>query len=143
MEAHPLLRANFFEPECICNSEGDIYLMRYVVWRDDADNALFIHVLYRSDEDREMHDHPADFKARIISGSYRELTPDGEQVFGVGDWNIKKAEDLHRLEVIKGPVVTLFYRYPKRRDWGFMLPEGWMSHSKFLEEKYGKGSHAS
>ena len=126
----------FTEPELILNSEGNLYLTRHVLDRDEKDNAIFLNVIHISD-DREMHDHPADFRSRIISGSYREYTPgQNPTIYTPGEWNIKKADQLHRLEILDGPVVTLMYRGPKYREWGFMTDYGWIHHSEFSRRSH-------
>lgn len=56
--------------------------------------------------------------------------------FGPGDVNEKKAAELHRLQIIKGPVVTLVTRGPQVREWGFQTDEGWVHHAPYLKAKF-------
>lgn len=58
------------------------------------------------------------------------------QVFKQGDVNVKKAAQLHKLEVIQGPVVTLVRRGPKVRKWGFQTDQGWVHHEPYIREKF-------
>ena len=51
--------------------------------------------------------------------------------FKPGDVNKKSAADLHRLELVDGPVVTLVRRGPIIRNWGFLTRDGWVSHDTY------------
>ena len=48
--------------------------------------------------------------------------------------NVKRAEDLHVLEIEGGPVWTLFLTRPKQRSWGFAGPFGWLPWRQFDEQ---------
>lgn len=100
------------------------------------------------------NDHPWAFLAIGLSGSYIEETPDPglvehDELGAVthcplpGIWwnrkrrftapfvNVKRATDLHVLDVHDGPVWTLFLTRPKTRSWGFAGPFGWMGWRDF------------
>ena len=49
----------------------------------------------------------------------------------------RTAKFAHRIEIVKGPVRTLFITGPRIRVWGFYPTEGWMSSKDFIE-KYGE-----
>lgn len=125
----------------INGADGSIYLQRWTAeFRENGDR-LIVHRILRSDEDDAFHDHPANFRSLILFGSYREITPDKPpRVYRVGDWNVKLAAEQHRLEVIEGPVITLVWRGPKIREWGFIRDGVWVHHSKFLDKKFGEGN---
>ena len=65
----------------------------------------------------------------ILSGVLREVLEDGERILQPGSFTARDAKELHRLEVVEGPVWTLFITGPKERDWGFMMPDGTWRHS--------------
>ena len=121
---------------------GGPYLTQWKLGKVGPNTWLRVHHIHRSDEDTEFHDHPWDFRSLILRGSYLERTPsdpDGS-AFVPGDWNAKRATDLHRLEVLSGPVITLVWRGPQRRKWGFQGLDGvWMPYEEFLDRKYGVG----
>lgn len=127
----------------IHGKDGSVYLQRWTAeFRENGDR-LIVHRILRSDEDDAFHDHPANFRSLILSGSYREITPDKPpRVYGPGDWNVKLAAEQHRLEVIDGPVITLVWRGPKIREWGFVRGGVWVHNSVFLNKKFGKGNWA-
>lgn len=111
---------------------GDNYLLRWwVIPRNEMFN-LYLHDIRKSDDDRAMHDHPWENTSLLISGSYIEHTPEGIFHRRKGDIITRKAESLHRLEVIPGDrCITLFATGPKVRDWGFACPKGWVSWQDF------------
>lgn len=115
----------------------DLYMRRYYTKWD----ALRFHKIFRSDADRDLHDHPWDFTSTILRGSYAEYTPilvDGRVVgmgqssYHPGDVLVRKAEDLHRLEVISGPVWTAVIVGPTRRKWGYQTEKGWVPWDSYL-----------
>lgn len=124
----------------------ELYMER---WRFFSSNTLGVglrlHHIMRSDNAREVHDHPFDFSSLILRGGYWEWRPietfkrhtgrhriryseDGKlwaRWYGPGSVVHRKAEDLHRLELPKGATTwTLVKRGPIRRAWGFQDNEG-------------------
>lgn len=57
-------------------------------------------------------------------------------VYRAGETNVKKADALHRLTIIDGPVVTLVRCGPKVREWGFQTDEGWEHHASYIARKF-------
>lgn len=123
-------------------------------WRDHGIGAVRVHEIVAGDDSRAFHDHPWAFLAIGLSGSYIEETPDPglvehDELGAVthcplpGIWwnrkrrftapfvNVKRATDLHVLDVHDGPVWTLFLTRPKTRSWGFAGPFGWMGWRDF------------
>jgi hypothetical protein len=124
----------------ITGVSGEPYLER-IFLKDYPDGSKdMLHIIYRSDDDRDMHDHPFNFESRIIRGRYINHMKTGSVTYGEGQTNIMRAEDAHRLEVLDGPVVTLVHRGPKIRDWGFHTIDGWVHHRDYLDKKFGKGN---
>lgn len=140
--------------------EGDKLLPK------DERKKVYLHLIYESDGDRDPHDHPFDFASTIVWGSYREqrylryckvcaicytgdvvecdrcrgkltASPDGTpRTYQEGMVNSLRAHQLHKLEVVKGPVVTLVKRGPKTREWGFQTDDGWIHHLPYIKEKF-------
>lgn len=125
-------------------------------WQDHGLGAFRIHCTVASDDSRAFHDHPWDFASIIVKGAYRELRPlrvvtddhDGaivwcprpdepgrvvDRVYRAPALNVKRAADLHVLDVERGPVWSLFFTRPKTRSWGFAGPFGWIGWRTFDE----------
>lgn len=96
-----------------------------------------LHHILRPDSGRDHHDHPWDFTSRILKGGYMEERP------GIHDESIlhihtrgavirRKAEDLHTIrQVSPGGVWTFVLTGPRRREWGFQTPEGWVHWKQY------------
>ena len=111
-----------------------------------------IHQTLRSDNERHLHDHPFDSTSIILRGCYYEVMPadqsqpceldQSETVTvcrGAGDVVHRTAEDRHRLIVPDGKDVwSLFLIGPKRREWGFHVPEApgkWVIWDGYLRNR--------
>ncbi len=133
---------------------NDVYMERWVL--STRYGALRLHHILRSDGDRDLHDHPFDFWSLLLTNGYTEVAPGGfdnvsprpapsapgkivlgRELPDVSKWwprfsvVRKKAEDLHRLELTAGPVWTLVWSGPVRREWGFQTPDGWIAHDRY------------
>lgn len=166
---------------------GSLYMRR---WRFISTPwfGVRLHHIVRSDNDRELHDHPFTFLSFILAGGYFEwrnrkdaplkvgemklAPPDAEgwrkdisyikmtsgqigRWYGPGSHVLRRAEDLHRLELKKewdepgnnaGPpgylpqlkersAWTLVFRGPVRRQWGFETEKGWVPATDFVSKR--------
>lgn len=109
-----------------------------------------LHKFHRSDEDRELHDHPWAFVSLILWGGYTEVRPpievrrmlldeqhgiehgwrasidDVERIrYGPGSVLIRPARWTHRIELTKNASYSLVIVFPKVREWGFHCIGGW------------------
>lgn len=137
MTAWILARLAFFT---ITNAIGEAYLRRYYLFKSRW-LSVYLHEILRSDDDRELHDHPWTFFSIILKGSYVEHLPNYRSRF-CPRWSMifHWAEDAHRLELPTGARTwTLVFVGPKRREWGFYAAEGWVMWRTYLDRKYGQG----
>ncbi len=101
---------------------------------------LRIHKILRSDNDRELHDHPFSFVSVILWGGYTQHTissfdgRDIERFYRPGSVIFRRAEDAHRL-TLKTPTWTFVIRGRMRRDWGFHTSDGWVHYRKFITSR--------
>lgn len=117
----------------IVGKEG-LYLRRfYLTPRLRGKFRYFLHYIRLSDSDRNPHDHPWDFKSRILRNSYTEKvyypysrvpTLDRTQPHLLrsgfpGRVLDNKAEHVHMVLLDSGPVWSLVKAGPARRKWGF------------------------
>ena len=79
------------------------------------------------DDDRALHDHPWDNTSLLLDGEYIEHTSEGAFHRRPGDFVVRTAAALHRIELINDqPAISLFTTGPKVRGWGFACPQGWV-----------------
>lgn len=125
----------------------DVYLRRwYLIPRNRLLN-IYLHQFLRDDDDRALHDHPWDSVSLLVRGSYVEYTPDPENPerhrywpYSAGDMVFRRAEYRHRLELMhpEAPCWTIFITGPKRRDWGFWCPQGFVPWREFTDGADGE-----
>lgn len=95
-----------------------------------------LHKILRSDDDG-LHNHPGAYFSLILAGSYREHTPDGVFVRRPGHMRVRGKRSLHRLEIVDGPVWTLFVflnRPPGKSRWQFLVNGRLVPHRIHLNE---------
>ena len=131
---------------------GRPYLVRYYL-RGGADErpAIYLHHILRSDEDRDLHDHPWPFTSLVLLGGYWEeepwiegTTPETWRSFTARTWRgplsviRHQAKDYHRVILgdVDRPAWTLVFRGPRERRWGFRTKSGWV-HWKDYEKAGG------
>lgn len=130
----------------IANDEGDPYLLR-VYLTPDADwwrrwlPGVYLHHFYRSDADRELHNHPWEWAlAFILRGGYVEEYQQQDSWLGVrlgkpwiekrtfrpGSLNVITPRTFHRVELLDPDrgAWSLFVAGPRYRDWGFISRDG-------------------
>jgi hypothetical protein len=121
---------------------------------------VYLHLFHRSDEDRELHDHPWSFVSLILWGGYHEVRPirDNRQMLkqlggAEQHWNttwmatervrvrplsvlFRPAWWAHRVELEQGRVsVSLVAVFRKAREWGFFTRSGWRHHRQFISSR--------
>lgn len=123
-----LLPRKVITDPCAAPEVGPL-MVRYRLLRTPWFN-VYLHHFLRSDFDRACHDHPWDFTTFLIGGGYWENTPMGR--FWRRQFSVlhRCAEWQHWVEVVK-PVWTLILVRPKRREWGFITPRGWVQWRDF------------
>jgi hypothetical protein len=114
---------------------GADYLRRWWVIPRNPWCNVYLHDIRKSDDDRAFHDHPWMNTSFLIEGSYIEHTPEGRFERKAGDYVIRGAQQMHRLEVLPGQsAISLFITGPKLREWGFACPQGWVHWQDFTDE---------
>lgn len=118
---------------------GADYLRRWHIIPPNRFFSVYLHEIRHDDDDRALHDHPACSVSLILKGSYREITRKGAKVHGPFDIIARRGSTAHRLEVVDGPVWTLFFFGPRYRQWGFHCPKGWRHWTQFVDQRdHGK-----
>lgn len=106
----------------ICGRDGSVYLWKFLLAEHDGER-LYLHRFMRSDEDRELHNHPWPGRSLILVGGYleerREADRVVEHVYAPGDINALEANTFHRVDLLERDCWTLFWTGPKEQSWGF------------------------
>lgn len=130
-----------------CEGRGDAdspYLTRWTLLQTRWGN-LYLHLFHRSDHDT-LHDHPWSFWSLVLWRGYIEEYHTGQGSYE-GEpaiarkrrWPLslayRDAHWTHRVELINDkPALTLIWRGPYVREWGFHTSGGWRHWRKYFEE---------
>ncbi len=105
---------------------GGPYLLRVYLfkkWRERFPG-VFLHYFFRSDADRDLHNHPWDWAVSLIlKGGYYEHTHWDVETFRPGQTNLLLAASFHRVELLNPAegCWSLFIAGPReKRLWGFL-----------------------
>ncbi len=121
----------------IYRSEGELYLRRIYMFGVER-IGTYIHNIRLSDFP-VVHDHPWDFITFVLWQGYIEHLGDGtSRRVKAFSFVYHKAEDLHWLELVDDkPAWTLFIRFKRRRDWGFLFDDGeWINAKEVLGDLF-------
>ncbi len=94
--------------------------------------AICLHWINKPDAEPYLHDHPVSFLSIILRGAYiedRRLLPAPTKYGKVcRRYNFIHASpfDQHRIVWVAPRTLTLCFMGPKRREWGFHTPKGWV-----------------
>ena len=116
------------EPDVKIN--GDYLHRWYIIPRNRFFN-IYLHKFGVSDDDRALHCHPWYSVSLLLKGEFLEHSFKGKK--HIPRWLpiFRTAKFAHRLELIKGPVWTLFITGPRIRVWGFYCEQGWRDYKTF------------
>lgn len=111
------------------------YLMRWMLFPRNRWCNVYLH-RFRDSDDPVPHDHEYGNVSIILAGRYLEHWHDGQSSMRrPGSIVVRGGRVLHWLEVVDGPVWTLFLHGPRFRVWGFMHPQrGWIHHDDYFRE---------
>jgi hypothetical protein len=120
-----------------CESRGDAlspYLTRVTLISCGL-FAVYLHIFHRSDS-TDRHDHPWNFITCILWRGYIEETPSNRRRLWPGMTQYRPAKWIHRVELVEGKrAVTLVFRGPYVREWGFYVNAGWQRWLEYFKER--------
>lgn len=113
------------------------YMIRWYLF-DCRFGGVMLHRFFRSDDDRDLHDHPWAFLSIILRGGYNEETSDGLKWYKPGSFLFRRADWAHAIRLrpgTEGYVWSLVIKGPIKRQWGFYPPSGWVFWKNYLDAK--------
>lgn len=131
-DLYPIVRDWLGKSDLDIHVSQGLYLRRWYLKDKTSTGNAYLHQILL-DDDKYLHDHPWDNVSIILSGILREIRPGNQtEILPPGSIVERKAEDSHRLEVVKGPVWSLFLTGPWQRTWGFWVNGEWVPHYEHL-----------
>lgn len=105
--------------------------------------SIYIHEIFKADEDVHMHDHPWNYKSYVLSGIFLEESFDTSQKYS----KFRVLEKHHSVErtasvfhtiknIFTDKVVTLFVTGKKYKDWGYLVDGKWIQHEEYRKMKH-------
>ncbi len=123
------------EPDQIIGSKENPYMKRWILFRKNKFCNIYLHKICRSDDDRAYHNHPFPSASIMIEGSYIEKTPKGTRKFSTPCFILRESNYFHKLIIESGkPCWTIFFVGWREQPWGFLCPQGFVKHQKFLAQ---------
>ncbi len=112
---------------------GESYMRRWHLRRKHGGHNLYLHRYDGSDDDRALHDHPWRSISILLWGRLYEVTPTGTKRLWLLLPKYRSAQYAHRLTLKSKYAITLFFTFPKEREWGFLCPNGWVHWQEFTD----------
>jgi len=103
---------------------------------------VYLHYFYRSDHDRELHNHPWEWACSLVlSGGYIEIREDSWRERRPGETNMLFSDTFHRVELCDEFVGcwSLFVAGPRMPEpWGFITEDGeFIEHEAYSAQTSG------
>lgn len=110
------------------------YLTRLHFWKTPW-FAIDLHWMHGPDPEPWQHDHPVTFLSIILRGGYDEYR--SLACYRRRWFNYIRASlaDPHRIVAVRPHTLTLALMGPKRREWGFHTPVGWVYWKTYVDEQ--------
>lgn len=92
-----------------------------------------IHHISAPDEGEHLHNHPWEARTILLKGWYLEHFEGGKEFHMSGDTIPIPLGHFHRIAAVSdGGVWTLFFVWPKVREWGFKVGKYVVPHKEYL-----------
>lgn len=107
----------------IVSKDGELHFRRWRIFESKTMN-LYVHKIYKADEDLHLHNHPWNFAVVCLSGSYAEEVEKDKKrgmVF-VRPWTfrMRTKEDFHKIRrMFSECVTTLVLTWGEKTVWGY------------------------
>lgn len=96
--------------------------------------SIRLHKWLSSDDQRYYHNHAWWFITFILSGSYLDITENGEELLTFGAIRFRKAEHSHKVKILKSPTWTILLTGPSVNKWGFIVNGKFKKSNKYFFE---------
>ena len=97
---------------------------------------LYIHGIYKSDEEAHLHDHPWDYWSICLKGRFIEKRKTGFSYVPKFKLIKRRAEEFHCIyQLLTKTVFTLFLTFKKKKDWGYDVNGKWIDHITYRRLK--------
>jgi hypothetical protein len=122
----------------IRSKTGELHFRRYAIFECFWFN-IYLHRIFRDDQDKDPHNHPWNFWSIILWGAFIEdgLHDKTSGIKSVGTCHYMSMKDYHKNRVIS-TVTTLVLTGKRSQDWGYMTKDGYVGWEEYRENKNDK-----
>lgn len=120
-------------PHYVVGDPSRPYILRWYLLPRNQVACLYLHKFLHSDDDRALHTHPWAYASLLLRGRYVEVTSGNRRIeYRAGNMLLRGLGHAHRIELPDGkPCWTLFLTGPRRQEWGFLCPKGFVHWKDF------------
>ncbi len=129
---------NIFLNKEIISKEGILHFRRWTVFSCYY-FSIYIHQIFKADEDLHLHNHPWNYCSIILYGSYIERNQFYDTIMKPLSVSIQKAQRFHKIkEMLSKQCISLFITGKKYNEWGYDTENGFIDHKTYRQLKNKK-----
>ena len=98
--------------------------------------SIRVHVWYRSDDKRFMHNHAFNFITIVLKGGYVDVSDETHDRMAIGSIRYRNANHTHFVGWPSPNTITLLFCGKKKQNWGFLVNNRIMRPLRFFS-RYG------
>lgn len=124
----------------IISKDGDLHFRRWAIFQSKY-FSIYLHGIYKEDNDAHLHNHPWNLFTIVLKGSYIEELENNKFVIRYFlDFGYRSRSKYHKIFKIQSKEVkTLALVFGKRDDnWGYLVDEKHVIHSEYRKNKNSK-----
>jgi len=117
----------------IKSKEGVLHFRRYRILETPIFN-IYIHKIYKHDEDDHLHSHPWSMLVFVLDGSYAEEVKGEEKLVlaRMYSFRYRSVKMFHKIKKLFEPVVTtLVFTFGKKVAWGYDVDGKFVDHESY------------
>jgi len=125
----------------IVSKDGELHFRRWKIFETKRMN-LYVHRIYKADEDEHLHNHPWNFAVFCLNGSYGEqVKPKSGDEVGlvfVRPWSFRKRtkSDFHKIRrLFTQYVTTIVLTWGEKTVWGYEVDGEFIDFEKYRDQK--------
>lgn len=132
----------------IRSKAGDLHFQRFAIIETKL-FSIYVHKIFKADEDYHLHSHPWNFFSLILKGSYIEeynsldLFGEPQSAFRSKKFltfSSMKKGSYHKIKaILKGPIYSLFCAYGKKERWNYLFCGQPLDFERYREIKNTTG----
>lgn len=118
----------------ISSKNGELHFRRWRLLHTPI-FSIYIHQIFKSDEDAHMHSHPFNYVTYLLRGAYYEENYGSSNIlYGAGMVGKKHNSQYHRITVLE-PTTTLVFAIWPRVPWGYNVDGEFVDHEIYRQMK--------